>query len=258
MAIVPAVLAWLFVRRRDLARFLPAVALGAAIGFLPVLISNLRNDWWSRDIGHPGNTLWYPGRLWQLFSNTLPIALDLRTAVTLHWFAWKPIALLVYAAAIVGSVWLWRRSRPGREFERAEVLLVIAAVFPFVYAMSPLTSIGDIPGYVVVFMPVLALLLTAWIRTTAQAVAVAGVCDQPMAGATCALRDDYATRDAARFRTSVPMSRFRAIWPAYDELDRLGIQRVYAATGSRTASPTRPENGSSQARNAARSTPIGP
>ena len=83
MAIVPAVLAWLFVRRRDLVRFIPTVALGAATGFLPVVISNLRHDWWSRDIGHPGNTLWYPGRVWQLFTNTLPIALDLRTAVTL-------------------------------------------------------------------------------------------------------------------------------------------------------------------------------
>ena len=94
MAIVPATLGWLFVRRRDLARYIPVTAAGAVVALLPVLISNLRHDWWSRDIGHPGNELWYPGRLWQLFTNTLPMSLDLRTAVTLDWFAWKPVGLV--------------------------------------------------------------------------------------------------------------------------------------------------------------------
>ena len=127
---MPAVLVWLFVRRRDLVRLLPFVAVGGFVGLLPVLLSNLRHDWWSRDIGHPGNTIWYPGRVWGLFTNTLPISLDLRTAVTLNWFAWKPVGVVVYAIALAGFVWLWRRTRPGKDLARAEVVVVIAVVFP--------------------------------------------------------------------------------------------------------------------------------
>ena len=138
--------------------------------------------------------------------------------------------MLIYAAALVGFVWLWRCSRPGRKFERAEVLLVIAAVFPLVYAISPLTSVGDIAGYVVVLMPVIALILTAWIRTTTQAVALAGVVVVLMAGNTLRLQHDYSTGDAAQFShlgTHVPIPR--DFGPLYDELDRLGIKRLYAS-----------------------------
>lgn len=230
IAIVPATLGWLFVRRRDLARYIPVTAAGAVVALLPVLISNLRHDWWSRDIGHPGNELWYPGRLWQLFTNTLPIALDLRTAVTLDWFAWKPVGLALYVAVLVGFVWLWRASRPGRPLERAEVLVVIALVFPFVYAISPLTTVGDMAGYVIVFVPVIALLLTAWIRTTRQAAGVAAAALVLMAGTALRLHHEYGTRDAGQFThlgTHVPLPR--DFTPLYDELDRLGIRRVYAS-----------------------------
>ena len=46
-------------------------------------------------------------------------------------------------------------------------------------------------GYVIVFMPVLALLLTAWIRTTRQAAGVAAAVQMLMAGTALRLHHEY-------------------------------------------------------------------
>ena len=41
----------------------------------------------------------------------------------------EAVSLVLYAAVLVGFVWLWRASRPGRRLERAEVLVVIPSSF---------------------------------------------------------------------------------------------------------------------------------
>ena len=49
----------------------------------------------------------YWERFVQFFTNGLPMALDLRAAITLDWFLWKPVGLLVYAALLTGFLFLW-------------------------------------------------------------------------------------------------------------------------------------------------------
>jgi hypothetical protein len=223
VTIIPPVLGWLIFRRRELLRFAPVTTVGACVGLLPVLISNLKHDWWSFELGSNADGKGYLGRLWQLFTNTLPIALDLRAPVTLDWFAWKPIGLGVYSAALVGFVWLWRQSRPGRRFERAEVLVVVATAFPFIYALSPMTTLGDLARYVLVLTPVIALLLTAWIRTTRQAVVTSVAILTLLAGAGLQL---WKADSGSRSSGAVTLPRSFA--PLYAELDRLHLRRLYA------------------------------
>ena len=129
VTIIPAAIVWLVVRRRDVTRLLPATALGAVVGFIPVILSNLRHDWWSRNIGTPGDAVPYWDRVGRFFTNALPLALDLRAPVTLHWLFWRPFGLSSTSSCsrdspgsrggrgrrgIVGSSccsW-WRRSSP--------------------------------------------------------------------------------------------------------------------------------------------------
>ena len=118
MTIVPTAIVWLVVRRHEVVRLIPATITGAVIGLLPVLASNLEHDWWSRDIGHPGDTVPYVERMWRFFTVVLPLAVDLRTPVTLHWFLWKPLGLALYFRLWSASCGSSGRSDAEREHAR--------------------------------------------------------------------------------------------------------------------------------------------
>ena len=230
-AIVPTAVVWLIVRRRDVLRLLPATVAGGVIGLIPVIASNLRHDWWSRDIGHPGNTVPYLDRVGRFFTTTLPLALDLRIPVTLQWFNWKPIGIALYGVLIVGFIrllWLQRRRQSRSSLE---LLLVIVLVFPFLYAISPLTTFRFHAGYVVVLMPILSLLVCAWIRTEGQAVVTSAVAIALLASSTLSL--DVAYRDSRTSYSFADMGDHsplpRDFGPLIDRLDQLGIRRVYAS-----------------------------
>ena len=230
VAIVPTVLVWLVVRERRIWRALPWLAGGLAIGLVPVLISNIEHDWWSRDLGHPGETVGYPARVWQFFTNGLPMALDLRTTVTLDWVGGRLVGVALYVLVLAGFVWSWRSRRADPRSD-VSVLYAIAVVFPFVYAFSPLTTISFHPGYVVVFMPVIALLLVSWARRASQAVAVSAAAMVVMASSVTTLSVAYAERsdtapDEFRLLTHYPIPA--DFDPLVDRLDELGLRRVYA------------------------------
>jgi hypothetical protein len=252
--IVPTAILWLIVRRHDVVRLLPATLAGGVLGLIPVIASNLRHDWWSQDIGHPGDTVPYLERVGRFFTTVLPLALDLRVPVTLQWFVAKPIGVALYGALIAGFIrllWLQRRRQSRSSLE---LLLVIALVFPLLYAISPLTTFRFHAGYVVVLMPILSLLVCAWIRTESQAVVTSAVAVALLASSTLSL--DVAYRGS---RTSYPFASIgdhaplpRDFGPLLDRLDELGIRRVYASywiahriteeTGSRiVAADMRPE-----------------
>lgn len=222
VTIVPAILGWLFFRRRDLLRYAPLGALGAAVSLLPALISNLKHNWWSFKIVSAGHGMSYLDRLWQLFTNTLPLELDLRTPVTLQWFAWTPVGLAVYAVVLTSFVWLVRQSRPGRHLHRVEVLVVIAATFPFIYALSPMTALGNIARYVLVLTPPIALLVTAWIRTTRQAVITS------LAALILLTTNGLRLLTAPKPGPTDAMSLPRSFASLDREIIRLGIRRVWA------------------------------
>ena len=231
MTIVPTVIVWLVLRRRDVVRLLPATVLGVGIGLVPVLASNLTHGFWSRDIGHPGDTVPYLERVWRFFTFGLPLALDLRTPVTLHWFLVKPVGVALYVAVLIGFVWLLWTQRTGRRGRPFELLLAIAVVFPFVYAVSPLTTFTYHAGYLVVLMPVLSLLLLAWIRTEEQAMLTSAIAVVLTVTSTFGLGLAYeqsrAKYDFSRFGDHAPLPRDFS--PVIARLDELGIRRVYAS-----------------------------
>jgi hypothetical protein len=231
MTIIPTAIVWLVVRRREVARFLPAALAGGVIGLMPVIASNLRHDWWSHDIGQPGDTVPYIERLWRFFTTLLPMALDLRTPVTLHWFLWKPLGLGLYFVVLGGFLWLVLAQRGRARSRSPELLLAIAVVFPFVYALSPLTTFIYHAGYVVVLMPVLSLLVCAWIRSEGQAIVTSAIAVALMASSVVGLSVAY-----GQSRTDHPFSAFgdhsplpRDFGPLIARLDQLGIKRVYAS-----------------------------
>jgi hypothetical protein len=145
---------------------------------------------------------------------------------------WKPLALVLYAAVLAALLWRGWSSRARREQPASEVLLAILVTFPFVYAISPLTTFKLNGGYVVVLVPVLLLGACAWIRSEAQAILVSVVAIAFLAHSFTGLgvldRDQAAAGYPASFydRSVVPPRDFH---PLFRELDRLGIRRVYAS-----------------------------
>ena len=236
VTIVPVALGWLVFERRatlrrDIWRYWSTSVAGFLLGVSPVLISNVRNDWWSRDIGSPGIVLPYWERVVQFFTNGLPMALDLRTAITLDWFLWRPLGLLVYAALLTGFVFLWVATFSGRLRREAQLPLAILSVFPFLYAVSPLTSIPDFAGYVVVATPVIALVATCWVNRPWHVVAVTGAAVVLFGTSVARLSFAYEGRHSfEQFRNigdKEPLPR--SFEPLIARLDELGLRRVYAS-----------------------------
>jgi 4-amino-4-deoxy-L-arabinose transferase-like glycosyltransferase len=164
----PAVL-WLLVVRRDaLFRFWPALP-AAVLGALPWLVANVRHDWYSFDYAPGGGT--YLSRFRGFFTATLPMALDLRVPFAFDW-ALGPVVsglLLLVALGWIGFLVVRRRSRLGP-------LIPVVLAFPFLYAASSFTWLVEEPRYLLLLMPVLALLLAEGLRrpkVAAVALAVA-------------------------------------------------------------------------------------
>ena len=236
VTIVPVALGWLLFERRatlrrDIGRYWSTCVGGFLLGVSPVLVSNIRNDWWSRDIGEPGIVLPYWERVVQFFTNGLPIALDVRTSITLDWFLWKPVGLLVYAALLAGFVLLWVRTFTGRLRREARLPLAILSAFPFLYAISPLTSIPNFAGYVVVATPALALVGTCWVRRPEHVVAVTGAALVLFATSIMTLSLAYEERESigqfGNIADKEPLPR--SFQPLIERLDELGFRRVYAS-----------------------------
>ncbi len=158
----PAVL-WLLWRRPDVWRDVWVLLPPAALGALPWLVSNLANDWWSFDVAS-GQTP-YATRLRGFVSATFPMALGLRIPFTSAWPLGTALSAVVYAGLAVLFVIAWRRRRSAA----VGLLFVVVAAFPFLYAISPSTWIVDEPRYVVVLLPVLALLAAQGLTSVPRA-----------------------------------------------------------------------------------------
>ena len=145
-------LGWLLWRRRDVARgavvFLPAAVLGA----LPWLLWNVHHGWRFFHFAHQNST--YFERLRGFFSATLPSALGVRVPWSLDWLPGSILGRLLVAAMLAYVIWLLVRARGN-----VQVLLIICAAFPFLYAVSPFTGFVAEPRYLILLVPVLALLL---------------------------------------------------------------------------------------------------
>ena len=132
------------------------VALGFVIGAGPWIGFNVRNHWISLKppAAGPGNT--YQHRVWTFFTTVLPEALGLRVPFTRAWVGGGTpgrVAYVVVLVAFVAAVIVVVVRRP-----RWGVLVLTAALYPFLYGLSPLSFYLDQPRYVLMLSPTLALL----------------------------------------------------------------------------------------------------
>lgn len=213
---VPA-LGWLIWRRPACLRDVPYALLGGIVGLSPWIASNLRHDWWSFSVPPGGGT--YVTHFRGFLNGTLPMQLGLRIPFVQTWLGGLAVGGTLLVAAYALFAWIGAR----RLREPFGLLVVVAVVFPFVSALSSFAWLVDEPRYVYILSPVLALLvgsvLTTWRRalvglTAAATLTVIGL-------AAMADSDQYRLRADG---LSVPAN----FGPLIRELDRLGVDRVYA------------------------------
>jgi hypothetical protein len=166
---IPA-LTWLVWRRPGVCREAWLVLPTAVLGALPWLVSNLANDWWSFDVAS-GQTP-YPERFRGFVSATFPMALGLRLPFTSEWLLGTLLSGVVYLGSVVLFLVAWWRHRRSPS---AHLLFGTVAAFPFLYALSPSTWLVDEPRYVVVLLPVLALIIAQGCATAIRAAVVVAV-----------------------------------------------------------------------------------
>lgn len=191
------------VSRRDMAALGLALGLGvwtnAMVGFvaLPAVgwllwrkPSVLREAWIALACGALAASLWireavvndfaplrqgpepgddtYLDHLNTFFAADLPMALGLRLPFSLDWAAGELVARAVEAAAVLAVVYVLARRR-GRPWE---LLAVVAAAYPFFFALAPVAAYNLEPRYLFPLAPVIALLGgLALSRHTALAIA---------------------------------------------------------------------------------------
>ena len=126
------------------------------------------HDWYSL---HPGrNEGPWTAHLHNLVVSTLPEALGLRLAWSFEWLGTAVVGYLLYAAVVAGFAWLLVRRPP-----RLSPLLLIVAIFPLFYFVSPYTWLQSEPRYLTLVLPVFALLIAYALTTPVRAAAVLGV-----------------------------------------------------------------------------------
>lgn len=207
-------LVWLVAGTHRLLRRVPVMALGAVLGAAPWLVWNLRHAWMSLDTdifaGIGDNS--YADHLRGFFNPLLPMALGLRVPYSRAWIPWRPLALAVYAALVLGFAFL----ALGRR-RRAELLVVVALAYPFLYSLSPAAFYLFEPRYLFLLSPVLALLLARALAGPARGlVGVAAVAALCVAG----LR---------QIDVPDPVNAPRSLRPVISVLDEHRVDRLFAA-----------------------------
>ena len=100
----------------------------------------------------------------------MPEALGIRLAWSFEWLGSAAVGYLIYAVLLAGFIWLLVR-RPAR----LAPLLLIVAIFPVFYSISPYTWLQNEPRDLTLVMPVFALLI-AYALTTPVRAAIALAC----------------------------------------------------------------------------------
>ncbi len=217
LPVAVAALAWLAWQRRELVRELPYALAAALVGFLPWILSNAANSWWTFDFPPGGGT--YLSRFRGSVNGTLPMAFGVRVPFDQGWIG----GFLVGATLFCALMLLLARVGVRRLREPFGLLVVVAVAFPFLMAFSTFTWLVDEPRYMYILSPVIALLvgslLTTWPRLAvglgaAIAFSVAGLV--VMGG-------------SQQFRQRADgLAVPRHFRPLIDELDRRRLTRVYA------------------------------
>ena len=158
-------LGWLVWRHTNVLRGSGVVLLGFVVGAAPWLLGNVRHDWYSL---HPGrNEGPWSEHVHNLVVATLPEALGLRLAWSFEWLGGAVVGYALYVLAAAAFVTLLVRRPP-----RLAPLLLIVALFPVFYFVSPYTWLQSEPRYLTLVLPLFALLAAALVASWRRAAAV--------------------------------------------------------------------------------------
>ena len=217
LPVVVGVVAWTLWKQPSWLRHVWIAVLLAAVGALPSIVWNARHGWGSLE-STIENTTTYAHRLRIFASPLLGMLLGLRTPYTQEPLVGSIGTFLLLAVLATLFVYGAYRARD----RAASLLYVVAAVFPFVYALAPQTLFSQEPRYLLVLSPVVVLLLAQLATTYWRGVAVLGV----------ALAISIATLDRmATYLSEIPPQPPKAprdLGPLIATLDDLGVDRVYA------------------------------
>jgi hypothetical protein len=164
---VPAYL-WYTPRILSRWRYLPVIGATALLGAAPWIRYNLIHHWVSLQFApQPAVAGGYAGRVRQFFQIALPMALGLKVPYTRAWVLGAlglAVFLVALALFVVGA---FRLPAPAR------LLVLLAAVYPFLFAYSPYSWYVDHPRYLLFLAPTVAILLGALVARRVASGAVA-------------------------------------------------------------------------------------
>ena len=212
---LPAV-AWLLWRRPAVLRLTHYAAAGAVVGGAPWLAWNVTHG--LKGVlpvtAVAGEETSYFSRFSDLFTIVLPEWLGLRLAYSKDWLLWPPLGVAITAGVVALVLALLVRRPRG-----AEPLLVVVALYPFIYAATSFTYFTDEPRYLTFIAPVPVLLLATVLRHRAVASAALAL--------AVAWTAFYLVRleDQGRFRY---LGQPADMGPLIELLEREGENRVFA------------------------------
>lgn len=210
-------LGWLAWKRPGLVRELPYALVAALVGFLPWIVSNLANGWWTFHFPPGGGT--YLSRFRGSVNGTLPMAFGVRVPFEQGWIGGFLIGATLFCGVVLLLAWIGVR----RLREPFGLLVVVAVVFPFLMAFSTFTWLVDEPRYVYILSPVIALLVGALLTTWPRM--LAGLC----AAVVLSISGLVIVHGSDQYRQRADgLAVPRHFGPLIDELERRGITRVYA------------------------------
>lgn len=217
---VPA-LAWLVWRRPAVVRSAWLVLPAAVAGAAPWLGWNLAHGFDSLEPPfEPGDDS-YPEHLRIFFAATWPSALGLRVPFTFEWLVGAPVGRALQLLALAGLGWLLVRRRP---LGNVELLAVTALAYPLLQSISPFSILNDEPRYLVLLVPVTALLLALVLARgpmTASA-GLAAAAALSVAGLVALNRQEPPVPPVGGQRVPADLR------PAVRVLERRGLDRVLA------------------------------
>ena len=217
LPVAVGVVAWTVWQQPAWLRRVWVAVLLALVGALPSIVWNTRHDWGSLE-STIDNTTSYAHRLRIFVSPLLGMLLGLRTPYTQERLLPSVLTLAAYAALAVLFAYGAYRTRHGA----ASLLYVVAAVFPFVYALAPQTLFSQEPRYLLVMSPVVGLLVAQLATSYWRGLIVLGVA-LAVSVATLERMETY-----AREVPPQPPRAPRDLGPLVSALDEQGLDRVYA------------------------------
>jgi Dolichyl-phosphate-mannose-protein mannosyltransferase len=219
---------WTIWRQPRALRHSPAAAVFGALGALPWIVWNSTHGWDSLT-GIDASAYAHSLRL--LASPALPMLVGLRVPLSAQLLLPSVLTYALYLGLIgLFLVGAWRARGQDRL-----LLYVVAAVFPFVYALSPKAALVlSTPRYVIVLAPVLTLLLVELAPTVWRGIGLL-VLVGLVSVVTLHRLDDWfrgEPRPTTQERGLGPRDTVQLVPRDLDglvvELDRLGLDHVYA------------------------------